>query len=79
MTRLVSRFAPALLAVIATAGVAQAHVPDGEKFVIAFRQACVPGRLSYSAAREHIASVGWKDYCEKLASDGTGWHVGGMG
>ena len=61
MTRLVSRFAPALLAVIATAGGAQAHVPDGEKFVIAFRQACVPGRLSYSAAREHIASVGWKE------------------
>ena len=61
MMKVGSCFASALFAVIATVGVAQAHEPDGEKFVAAFRQACVPGRLSYSAARKHIASVGWKE------------------
>lgn len=61
MMKVGSCLVSALLAVIATVGVAQAHEPDGEKFVAAFRQACVPGRLSYSAALKHIASVGWKE------------------
>lgn len=64
-----SRLATTFLAVLATAGAAQAHVPDGEKFVAAFRQACVPGRLSYTAAREHVASVGWKEVEQGVDED----------
>ena len=48
-------------AVFAFSGAAQAHVPDGETFVNAFRQACVPQRLSYAATRDHVRSLGWKE------------------
>jgi hypothetical protein len=69
MMGIASRLASALLGVIATAGVAQAHEPDGPKFVAAFRQACVPGRLSYSSAREHLASIGWKEVEQDVDQD----------
>jgi hypothetical protein len=41
-------FAPAL-----------AHVPDGASFMAAFREACVPQRLSYEGMRELAGSLGW--------------------
>ena len=43
------------------AGAAQAHVPDGPKFVAAFRQACEPQRLSYEGTIENLKSIGWAE------------------
>jgi hypothetical protein len=49
--------AAALLPVSLTPAVA--HVPDGAAFVAAFREACVPQRLSYDGMRELAGSLGW--------------------
>ena len=59
--RIAPRLAAVLVAIVAASAAAQAHEPDSEKFVTAFRQACVPERLSYSGTREHLASIGWKE------------------
>jgi len=37
-----------------------AHAPDGAAFVAAFREACLPQRLSYDGMRELAASLGWR-------------------
>ena len=58
--RVLRIFAAAAALLPASLTPALAHVPDGATFVAAFREACVPQRLSYDGMRELAGSLGWK-------------------
>lgn len=50
----------ALVAALGLSGPAAAHTPDGPAFVAAFREACVPQRLSYEGTQAHARELGWR-------------------
>lgn len=54
-------FATTLFGLAAMAGAARADAPDGEMFVNAFRQACVPQRASYEGTIANLKSIGWAE------------------
>ncbi|GAB4355404.1 MAG: hypothetical protein Kow0026_14640 [Oricola sp.] len=58
--RILRAFAVVATLLPASVAPALAHVPDGASFVAAFREACVPQRLSYDGMRELAGSLGWQ-------------------